>query len=164
MEKLEYALSHFLDNRFIFLYDEKIHVNGFDFLLLNIYRRHLSPLVRKTCPIPNLPLIGEKKILSSLQPKRCKCSYYTLLNQIFGHLSWFLWTKTVIFLIFFKDYYFSAEASWLSPFSTGCWSTFSGKGFWWYFKTRNHVLQYSSPGTRDTHTYFLAFGSGIELF
>ena len=39
---------------------KKTYVDGFVFVLLNIYRRHPSPPVRKMCSIPNLPLIGEK--------------------------------------------------------------------------------------------------------
>ena len=42
---------------------KKIHVDRFVFLPLHIYRRHLSPPVRKTCPIPNLPLTGENIII-----------------------------------------------------------------------------------------------------
>ena len=39
--------------------DEKTDVDGFDFLPLQISRRHLSPPERKMCPIPNLPLTDE---------------------------------------------------------------------------------------------------------
>ena len=38
---------------------KKMYVDVFDFLLLNIYRSHLSPLVRKLCPIPDVPLLGD---------------------------------------------------------------------------------------------------------
>ena len=34
----------------------KIYVDEFVFLPLHIYKRHLSPPVRKMCPILNLPL------------------------------------------------------------------------------------------------------------
>ena len=60
---------------------KKNYVDGFVFLPLHIYRRHLSPPVRKMCPILNLPLIGETIIIFS--NKTFKCSYsktYTLLN------------------------------------------------------------------------------------
>ena len=110
---------------------KKVYVDGFVFLPLHIYKRHLSPPVRKMRPIPN-PL----KILPSFQTKHFKYLYsnkYTLLNLIFdkyleprkkltrfawskplqkcwtvvifGHLSWFLWTKTIISIFYFKDYY-----------------------------------------------------------
>ena len=53
----------------------------------HIYRRHLSPPVRKMCPIPNLPLIGENIMIF-------------LLNLIFGKnlnhgkkLTIFAWSK-----------------------------------------------------------------------
>ena len=44
---------------------KKLYVDGFVFLSLHIYRRHLSPPVRKMCPIPNLLLIGEFIIIFS---------------------------------------------------------------------------------------------------
>ena len=46
---------------------KKIYVDGFVFLPLHIYRRYLSPPVLKTCPIPNLPLIGENIIIFSIK-------------------------------------------------------------------------------------------------
>ena len=39
---------------------KKIYIDGFVFLPLHIYRRHLSLLVRKMCRIPKHLLIGEK--------------------------------------------------------------------------------------------------------
>ena len=41
--------------------DEKIYVDVFVFLLLHIYRRHLSLPVWKMCLILNVPLMGENK-------------------------------------------------------------------------------------------------------
>ena len=49
----------------VFFYDEKKYVDGFVFLPSHIYRRLISPPVRKMCPIPNLPLIGENIIIFS---------------------------------------------------------------------------------------------------
>ena len=46
---------------------KKIYVDGFVFLTLHIYRRFLSSPVLKTCPIPNLPLIGENIIIFSIK-------------------------------------------------------------------------------------------------
>ena len=42
---------------------KKIYVNLFVFLLLHIYRRHLTPPVRKMCPILDVPLMGENIII-----------------------------------------------------------------------------------------------------
>ena len=42
---------------------KKIYVDGFVFLLLHIYRRHLSLPVGKICPVFNVPLIGENIII-----------------------------------------------------------------------------------------------------
>ena len=43
--------------------DGKIYVDVFVFLLLHIYRRHLSPPVRKMCPVLDVPLMGENIII-----------------------------------------------------------------------------------------------------
>ena len=43
----------------------EIYVDGFVFIPSHIYRRHLSPPVRKMYPIPSLPLIGENIIILS---------------------------------------------------------------------------------------------------
>ena len=77
---------------------KKVYVDGFVFLPLHIYKRHLSPPVRKMRPIPN-PL----RILPSFQTKHFKYLYsnkYTLLNLIFGKyleprkkLTRFAWSK-----------------------------------------------------------------------
>ena len=42
---------------------KKIYVDVFVFLLLHIYRRHLSLPVRKMCPILDVPLMGENIII-----------------------------------------------------------------------------------------------------
>ena len=42
---------------------EKIYVGVFVFLLLHVYRRHLSPPVRKMCPILDVRLMGENIII-----------------------------------------------------------------------------------------------------
>ena len=44
---------------------KKIYVDVFVFLLLHIYKRHLSPPVRKMCPILDVPLMGENIIFLS---------------------------------------------------------------------------------------------------
>ena len=41
------------------------YVDGFVFMPSHTYRRHLSPPVRKMCPIPDLSLIGENVIIFS---------------------------------------------------------------------------------------------------
>ena len=43
---------------------KKINFDIFVFLLLHIYRRHISP-VRKMCPIPDVPLMGRNIIIFS---------------------------------------------------------------------------------------------------
>ena len=50
--------------------DEKIYVNVFVFLLLHIYRTHLSPPVRKMFPVLDVPLMGENIIF--LSNKTCQ--------------------------------------------------------------------------------------------
>ena len=40
---------------------KKIYVDVFVFLLLHIYRMHLSPAVRKMCPILDVPLKQKQK-------------------------------------------------------------------------------------------------------
>ena len=45
----------------------KIYVYVFVFLLLHIYRRHLSKPVRKMCPIPDIPLKGKNVIIFSIK-------------------------------------------------------------------------------------------------
>ena len=55
-----------LNERFTFLElknDEKVYVDVFVFLLLHIYRRHLSPPVGKICPFLDVPLMGENIII-----------------------------------------------------------------------------------------------------
>ena len=71
-----------LNDGFIFLKelenDKKIYVDGFVFLPSHIYRRNLYfPSVRKMCPIPNLPIIGENILIIFNNSKK-----YTLLNII----------------------------------------------------------------------------------
>ena len=41
---------------------KKLYVDVFVFLLLHIYRRNLSPPVRKMCPILDVPLMDENII------------------------------------------------------------------------------------------------------
>ena len=43
---------------------KKIYVDVFVFLLLDIYRRHLSLPVQKMCPVLDVPLMGENIIIS----------------------------------------------------------------------------------------------------
>ena len=57
---------------------KKIYVDGFFFLPSHIYRRNLYfQSVRKMCPIPNLPIIGENIFIFLNNSKK-----YTLLNII----------------------------------------------------------------------------------
>ena len=42
---------------------KKIYVDVFVFLLLDIYRRHLSLPVQKMCPVLDVPLMGENIII-----------------------------------------------------------------------------------------------------
>ena len=44
---------------------KKIYVDEFVFLLLHIYRRHLSPPVWKLCQIPDISIMGENIIIFS---------------------------------------------------------------------------------------------------
>ena len=44
-------------------YHEKIYVDVFVFMLLHVYRRYLSPPVRKMCPILAARLMGESIII-----------------------------------------------------------------------------------------------------
>ena len=43
---------------------KKIYVDVFVFLLLHIYRRHLSPPIRKMYPVLDVPLMGENIIFT----------------------------------------------------------------------------------------------------
>ena len=57
-----------LNDRFTFKelknYEKNICcIEAFVFLLLHIYRRHLSLPVRKMCPIPDVPLMGKNIII-----------------------------------------------------------------------------------------------------
>ena len=51
------------------IYDEHIYINKiyvvFDFLLLHIYKWHLSLPVWKLCPISDIPLMGKNIIIFS---------------------------------------------------------------------------------------------------
>ena len=125
------------NNRFTFqeLENDEKNIYSFDwfvFMPSHIYKRHISPPVRKMCPIPNIPLIGENIIIFSNNTLQVLIfEKYTLLNLIddenlnhgknlpdwcdqnhcknigetFGHLLWFPWTKTVISFFYFKDYF-----------------------------------------------------------
>ena len=73
-------------NRLTFIGEnEQTNVDGFVFLPFHIYRRHLSPRVRKMCPIPKLVRIGEN---ISFHTKRLNRSYkkkYKFLVDIWNH-------------------------------------------------------------------------------
>ena len=66
-----------LNDRFTFKElknDEKIYVEAFVFLLLHVYRGHLSPPVRILCHVLDVPLMGEN-IIFFVKKNVLKCSY-----------------------------------------------------------------------------------------
>ena len=84
-----------LNNRFTFY-----EFDGFVFLPLHIYRRYLSPPVRKMCPISNLPLIGKNIIIFSNKTfESLIWKKYTLINLIFVK---YLEPRKELILIFYN--------------------------------------------------------------
>ena len=61
----------------VYILELKIYVDVFVFLLSHMYRRHLSPPVRKMCPVLDVPLMGENIIFVSLNVSSAHVRKYT---------------------------------------------------------------------------------------